>query len=147
MGALRANHSSSSISMIKALVLLSVAALAMGAPEPEAKADPYYGYYGLGHYGYGGLYGGYYGGYGHYYGKRSAEPAPAAKADPYYGYYGKRSADAAPAAKADPYYGVYGLGAHYGYAGYPYVAGAVVYGKRSADPAPAAKPSADPYYS
>merc|ERR1719430_2784478 len=96
--------------MIKALVLLSVAALAMGAPEPEAKADPYYGYYS---------------GYGHYYGKRSAEPAPAAKADPYYGYYG--------------------LG-HYGYAGYPYVAGAVVYGKRSADPAPAAKPSADPYY-
>merc|ERR1711970_1104294 len=105
MGALQANHSS--ISMIKALVLLSVAALAMGAPEPEAKADPYYGYYGLGHYGYGGLpyaYGG-------------------------YGYYGKRSADAAPAAKADPYYGVYGLGAHYGYAGYPHVAGAVVYGK------------------
>merc|ERR1712116_108613 len=114
MGALQANHSSSSISMIKAVVLLSVAALAMGAPEPEAKADPYYGYYGLGHYGYGGLYGGYYGGYGHYYGKRAAEPAPAAK--------------------ADPYYGVYGLGAHYGYAGYPYVAGAVVYGKRSADP-------------
>ena len=76
-----------------------MAALAMAAPEAEAKADPYYGYYGLGHvYGYGGLYGGY--GYGHYYGKRSAD------------------AEAAPA--ADPYYGYYGLG-HYGYAGYPYV--------------------------
>merc|ERR1712010_409869 len=119
MGALQANHSSS---MIKALVVLSVAALAMAAPEAEAKADPYYGYYGLGHaYGYGSLlYGGY--GYGH--------------------YYGKRSADAAPAAKADPHYGVYGLGAHYGYAGYPYVSHAVVYGKRSAEAVPAAKPSA-----
>merc|ERR1712212_379913 len=101
MGALQANHSSSS--MIKALVVLSVAAMAMAAPEAEAKADPYYGYYGLGHaYGYGGLYGGY--GYGHYYGKRSAE------------------AEAAPAAKADPYYGYYVLG-HYGYAGYPYAYG------------------------
>merc|ERR1712105_379611 len=110
MGAVEANHSSS---MIKALVVLSMAALAMAAPEAEAKADPYYGYYGLGHvYGYGGLYAG----YGH--------------------YYGKRSADAAPAAKADPYYGVYGLGAHYGYVGYPYVTGALVYGKRSAEAAP-----------
>merc|ERR1712130_919289 len=111
MGAVEANHSSS---MIKALVVLSMAALAMAAPEAEAKADPYYGYYGLGHvYGYGGLYGGY--GYGHYYGKRSADAEAAPAADP---YYGKRSADAAPAAKADPYYGVYGLGAHYGYVGY-----------------------------
>merc|ERR1711974_151884 len=100
-GALEANlSSSSSSSMIKALVVLSVVALAMGAPEADAKADPYYGYYGLGHYGYAGYpyaYGGY------YYGKRSAE------------------AEAAPAASADPYYGYYGLG-HYGYAGYPYVA-------------------------
>merc|ERR1711974_71874 len=103
-GALEANlSSSSSSSMIKALVVLSVVALAMGAPEADAKADPYYGYYG----------------------KRSAE------------------AEAAPAASADPYYGYYGLG-HYGYAGYPYVAGAVVYGKRSAEAAPAAKP--EPYY-
>merc|ERR1712184_221575 len=69
----------------------------------EAKADPYYGYYGhgyhglgyarygygLGHYGYAGL--GHYG-YGlGYYGKRSADAEPTAaadaKADPYYGYY------------------------------------------------------------
>merc|ERR1712233_256590 len=104
MGAVEANHSSS---MIKALVVLSVAALAMAAPEAEAKADPYYGYYGLGHvYGYGGLYGGY--GYGHYYGKRSAD------------------AEAAPA--ADPYYGYYGLG-HFRYAGYPYAYGGYYYGK------------------
>ena len=46
-------------------VLLSLAALALGTPEPEAQpsADPYYGYYGLGHYGYAGYpyaYGGYY---------------------------------------------------------------------------------------
>merc|ERR1712192_314811 len=75
----------------------------------EAKADPYYGYYGqgyhglgygraygygLGHYGYAGLghYGGYYGHGLGYYGKRSAEAEPTAaaeaKADPYYGYYG-----------------------------------------------------------
>merc|ERR1719516_623970 len=115
--------------MIKALVVLSVVALAMGAPEADAKADPYYGYYG----------------------KRSAEAeaAPAASADPYYGYYGlghygyagfpyaygavvygKRSAEAAPAAKpsADPYYGYYGLG-HYGYAGFPYAYGGYYYGK------------------
>merc|ERR1711974_581615 len=81
-GALEANlSSSSSSSMIKALVVLSVVALAMGVPEADAKADPYYGYYGLGHYGYAGYpyaYGGY------YYGKRSAEAeaAPAASADP-----------------------------------------------------------------
>merc|ERR1712147_311787 len=107
---------SSTSSMIKALVLLSVAALAMGTPEPEAKpsADPYYGYYGLGHYGYAG-YPYAYAGYGHYYGKRSAEATPAAKPEPYYGYYG--------------------LG-HYGYAGYPYAYGAVVYGKRSAEASP-----------
>merc|ERR1711872_138922 len=110
MGALQPSSTSS---MIKALVLLSVSALAMGTPEPEAKpsADPYYGYYGLGHYRYAGYpyaYGGY------YYGKRSAEPAPAAKpsADPYYGYYGLR---------------------HYGYAGYPYAYAGYghYYGKRS----------------
>merc|ERR1719516_872620 len=106
--------------MIKALVVLSVAALAMANPEAEPKPDPYYGYYGLRHYGYAG----YPYVYGHYYGKRSADPAPAAK--------------------PDPYYSVYGLGAHYGYVGYPYVTGALVYGKRSADPEPA--PSADPYY-
>merc|ERR1712002_840431 len=118
MGALQANLSSSS-SMIKALVVLSVVALAMGAPEADAKADPYYGYYGLGHYGYTGYpyaYGGF------YYGKRSAE------------------AEAAPAASADPYYGYYGLG-HYGYAGYPYAYGGYYYGKRSAEADPAAKPS------
>merc|ERR1719348_2538168 len=111
--------------MIKALVVLSVAALAMAAPEAEAKADPYYGYYG----------------------QRSADAAAAAKADPYYGVYGlgahygyvgypyvtgalvygKRSADAEPAPAADPYYGYYGLG-HYGYAGYPYAYG-LYYGK------------------
>merc|ERR1719403_344525 len=53
--------------MIKALVVLSVVALAMAAPEADAKADPYYGYYGLGHYGYAGYpyaYGGYYYGKG-----------------------------------------------------------------------------------
>merc|ERR1711929_51351 len=115
MGALQAKLSRSS-SMIKALVVLS-----MGAPEADAKADPYYGYYGLGHYGYAGYpyaYGGY------YYGKRSAE------------------AEAAPAASADPYYGYYGLG-HYGYAGFPYAYGGYYYGKRSAEAAPAAKP--EPY--
>merc|ERR1712175_9823 len=104
MGALQAKLSRSS-SMIKALVVLSVVALAMGAPEADAKADPYFGYYGLGHYGYAGFpyaYGGY--------------------------YYGKRSAEAAPAAKPEPYYGVYGLG-HYGYAGFPYAYGGYYYGK------------------
>merc|ERR1712038_230617 len=126
---------SSTSSMIKALVLLSVAALAMGTPEPEAKpsADPYYGYYGLRHYGYVG-YPYAYAGYGHFYGKRSAEAAPAAKPEPPYAYgavvYGKRSAEAAPAAEpsADPYYGYYGL-RHYGYAGYPYAYGGYYYGK------------------
>merc|ERR1712029_334299 len=103
MGALQPSSTSS---MIKALVLLSVAALAMGTPEPEAKpsADPYYGYYGLGHYGYAG--------YPYAYGAV---------------VYGKRSAEAAPAAKpsADPYYGL----GHYGYAGYPYAYGGYYYGK------------------
>merc|ERR1719356_531322 len=123
--------------MIKALVLLSVAALAMGTPEPEAKpsADPFYRHYGYAGYPYA------YAGYGRYYGKRSAEATPAAKPEPYYGYagypyaygavvYGKRSAEAAPAAEpsADPYYGYYGLG-HYGYAGYPYAYGGYYYGK------------------
>merc|ERR1712240_58076 len=106
MGALQPSSTSS---MIKALVLLSVAALAMGTPEPEAKpsADPYYGYYGLGHYGYVG--------YPYAYGAV---------------VYGKRSAEAAPAAEpsADPYYGYYGLG-HSGYAGYPYAYGGYYYGK------------------
>ena len=100
----------------------------MAAPKAEAKAEPYYSFYGLGHsYGYRGLYGGY--GYGHYYGKRSADAEAAPSSDPYYSYngighysyigypyaysgyshyYGKRSADTVPAAKADPYYGVYG---------------------------------------
>merc|ERR1712193_113464 len=113
MGALQANLSRSS-SMIKALVVFSVVALAMGAPEADAKADPYYGYYGLGHYGYAGYpyaYGGY------YYGKRSAEPTPAAKPS------------------ADPYYGL----RHYGYAGYPYAYAGYghYYGKRSAEATPA----------
>merc|ERR1712198_651749 len=80
--------------------------------EAKADADPYYGYYGLGHaygYGLGHAYGyglGHYGyaGLGHYgYGL---------------GYYGKRSAEAEPAAdaeaKADPYYGHYGHGYGYG---------------------------------
>merc|ERR1712105_489995 len=79
-------------------------------PNPEAAADPWYGYYG---------YGGHWGGYRGYYGR------------PYgYGYYGKRSADeAAPAesgpnanAEADPwhgYYRPYGYGYHgLGYRGY-----------------------------
>merc|ERR1712212_543616 len=89
MGALLANTSSSMGSPI-ALICLAALAIADPAAEPKAaadpKADPYYGYYGLGH--------------GYYYGKRSAEPAaePTAAADP----------------KADPYYGYYGLG-HYGY--------------------------------
>merc|ERR1711973_810638 len=145
MGALQPSSTSS---MIKALVLLSVAALAMGTPEPEAKpsADPYYGYYGLGHYRYAGYpyaYGGYY--YGNnglrHYGYAGYPYAYAG----YGHYYGKRSAEATPAAKPEPYYGYFGLG-HYGYAGYPYAYGAVVYGKRSAEAAPAAEPSADPYY-
>merc|ERR1711953_1221882 len=53
---------------------------AEAAANPEAEADPWYGYYGYGYrpYGYG------------YYGYR-----------PYgYGYYGKRSADAEPTAEA-----------------------------------------------
>merc|ERR1712002_881406 len=45
------------------------------APAADAKADPWYGYYGgLSHYGYGYPYYGYGHGYGY----------------PYYGYYGKR---------------------------------------------------------
>merc|ERR1712126_595854 len=140
MGALPANLSIGS--MFRVLVLLCLAVLSMGEPEPEAKAvadpkaDPYLlygGYYGLGHYG------GYYG-------------------YPYYGYYGKRSADAEPVSAADakaeanPWYGYYGHGlgyyglGYYGHYGYPYL-----YGKRSADaeagPAPKAEasPEADPY--
>merc|ERR1719439_544877 len=94
-------------------------ALALGAPQeeaqsgpnPEAEADPWYGYYGYRPYGYG-----YYGyrpyGYGYYYGKRSADAEPAA------------DAAASPEAEADPWYGYYGYGYRpygYGYFGYrPY---------------------------
>merc|ERR1712158_150158 len=99
----------------------------MGACEPEAKpeakADPWLGYYGYAAhpYAYSGLYHHAYAGYpyathGLYYGKRSAdaEPTaaaePAADADAYYGYYGYG---------ARPYYGYYGLG-YRGYHGLGY---------------------------
>merc|ERR1712080_645922 len=99
--------------MIKAILIASLATVALA----EAEADPYIAYSGL-RYGLGG----YYGGLG-YNGKRSADAEPEAKADAdpylvygglgyagycglgYYGvggYYGKRSADAE--AEADPYY-------------------------------------------
>merc|ERR1711890_98621 len=95
--------------MIKAILIASLATVALA----EAEADPYVysglgGYYG-GHLGYTGLgrlgYG--YGlGYGHglVYGKRSADAEPEAKAeaDPYYGYG----------------YGLGYAGHHLGYAGY-----------------------------
>merc|ERR1711941_230742 len=92
---------------------------AESGPNPEAEADPWYGYYGYGYrpYGYG------------YYGYRP------------YGYYGKRSADEGAAesgpnanAEADPWYGYYGYGYRpygYGYYGHRYY-----YGKRSADEEP-----------
>merc|ERR1711890_25834 len=92
--------------MIKAILIASLATVALA----EAEADPYVysglgGYYG-GHLGYTGL--GHLGyGYGIGHGHRLG----------YYGglgYYGKRSADA----EADPYvYYGYGLG-HLGYAGH-----------------------------
>merc|ERR1712141_746533 len=60
---------------------------AEAAANPEAEADPWYGYYGYG-----------------YYGKRSADAEPTADA----------SADASP--EADPWYGYYGYGYRpYGY--------------------------------
>merc|ERR1711910_304701 len=68
---------------------------AEAAANPEAEADPWYGYYGYG-----------------YYGKRAADAEPTADA----------SADASP--EADPWYGYYGYGYRpygYGYYGYrPY---------------------------
>merc|ERR1712080_476912 len=98
--------------MIKAILIASLATVALA----EAEADPYIAYSGHG-YGLGGYYGGHLGytglgllGYGYGYGHRRV--------------YGKRSADAEPEAKAeaDPYYGYgYGLGYaghHLGYAGY-----------------------------
>merc|ERR1712158_343671 len=99
--------------MMKLLISACLVALALADAEPKADADPYYGYYGLGHYG--------------YYGKRSADAEPTAVAE------------AKP--EADPYYGYYGLGYHgYGYGlraygyGYPYAYGHYgYYGKRSAD--------------
>merc|ERR1712080_266429 len=96
--------------MIKAILIASLATVALA----EAEADPYIAYSGL-RYGLGGYYGGLgYAGLGYVYGLG-------------YGHglvYGKRSADAEPEAKAeaDPYYGYgYGLGYaghHLGYAGY-----------------------------
>merc|ERR1712080_7255 len=88
--------------MIKAILIASLATVALA----EAEADPYIAYSGL-RYGLGGYYGGLgyaglgygYGlGYGHglVYGKRSADAEPEAKAeaDPYYGYgYGLGYAD------------------------------------------------------
>merc|ERR1712130_1038130 len=108
---------------MKLFVFACLVAMALADAEPKADADPYYGYYGLGHhglgyglrsYGYGlGHYG--YAGLGHYgYGYGLGYRG-------YYGgYYGKRSADAEPTAtadaEADPYYGYYGHGYHgYGY--------------------------------
>merc|ERR1712109_298387 len=86
--------------------------------EPEAEADPWYGYYGYYRpYGYG--YFGYYNPYGYGY------------------YYGKRSADAEPTAEgeADPrgyYHHSYGYGPGYGYGyGYGLGNGFGYYGKRS----------------
>merc|ERR1711990_1280820 len=103
MGALLANTSSSMVSPF-ALICLAALAIADPAAEPKAaadpKADPYYGYYGLGHYGYGLGYYGYGLGHGYYYGKRAAEPAAEAAAEP----------TAAADAKADPSYGHSGLG-------------------------------------
>merc|ERR1712066_250548 len=61
-----------------AFVVAAFLAMALGAPQeqsgpnPEAEADPWYGYYGYGYRPYG------YGYYGHryYYGKRSADAEP-----------------------------------------------------------------------
>jgi pyruvate/2-oxoglutarate dehydrogenase complex dihydrolipoamide acyltransferase (E2) component len=124
--------------------LSSADPVAVGDAKPDAKADPWYGYYGWGYpaysypsWGWGG-----YWGYPHYIGKRSAdaEPAPEASAD----------------AKADPwyYYGNYGWGYPY-YSSYYYPAwgGYSYIGKRSADaepeaaaaPAPTADAKADPW--
>merc|ERR1712080_808316 len=144
--------------MIKAILIASLATVALA----EAEADPYVysglggyygghlGYTGLGHLGYGyGL------GYGHglVYGKRSAE------ADPYYGYgYGLGYAGHHLGYAGDRGLGYRGYAGHHlgyagyrglgyrGYAGYPrlgYYGGLGYYGKRSADAEPEAK--ADPY--
>merc|ERR1712083_883971 len=121
---------------MKFALVVCFAALVTCEPEakPEAKADPWYGYYGH-PYAYGGYraygYGYPYAHHGLYYGKRSAEAA----ADPYYGVYG---------------YGLgYGLGYRtYGY-GYPYAHHGYAYcGKRyaEAEPTAAAEPNADAYY-
>merc|ERR1711992_441881 len=89
---------------------------AESGPNPEAEADPWYGYYGYGYRPYGYGYYGYrpYGYYG-YYGKRSADEGAAesgpnanAEADPWYGYYGH-------------YYRPYGYGYYgHGFYGYAY---------------------------
>ena len=72
------------------LVALAFAAV-VAEPEADANADAgYYGYYGLGYYGYPYRYG-YYGHpyrWGHYLGKREAEAEPTAAAEPEAGIYG-----------------------------------------------------------
>merc|ERR1712112_701591 len=137
-GESRSRRVSRRTNMKNIFVVAAFLAMALGAPQeqsgpnPEAEADPWYGYYGYRPYGYG------------YYGHR------------YYGYYGKRSAEAeptaeaaaSPEAEADPWYGYYGYGLHrpygYGYYGYrPYGYG-YYYGKRSADAEPIAEATASP---
>merc|ERR1712088_130639 len=127
---------------MKMLVVLALFALVAAEPEAEAKANPYWGYYGTHGFGvgtYSGL--GHHVGYGYpttmwgHYGKREAEAEP--KADPYWGYYGTHGVG------VGTYHGVgvgayHGIGHSVGYT-YPYYNH---FGKREAE----AEPKADPYW-
>merc|ERR1712018_980959 len=117
-----------SSSRMKLLVLSCVVVVALGAPDAEPEADPFYGYgYGLGVA-------------AHPFG-RSFVGSTVYGYSPFRSFYGKRSADAD--ANADPFYGGYGY-RRFGYGGYPYSYGyrRGFYGKRSAEAETATEVSA-----